>query len=118
MTARQKRAFTELKDLEPEDSPEVILEKLNETITFLNFLSKNLSLQSNFNGQVVTVEIAASTNKRIYHNLGIPPKYRLILRQEGNGLLTDVPLEWNDKYITIRNNGAVTVEATIALLKE
>jgi hypothetical protein len=109
---KQTRSSFEIRELEPESElPKVI-------VKYLNFLTKQLSLQSNFDGQVISVEIPATTNLRISHRLGVVPKYRIILRQEGNGLLTDIPLEWSDKFITIRNNGAVVVKATIILLKE
>lgn len=115
---RQTRSAFEIREImEGSELEDVILE-YNEMVKFLNFITKQLSLQSNFDGQVIDVAIPATTNKRIYHKLGIVPKYRLILRQEGNGLLSDIPLEWNDKFVTIRNNGAVEVKATILLLKE
>jgi hypothetical protein len=118
MSGKQTRSAFEIRKLEPESELPLVIEEYNEMVKYLNFLIKSLSLQSNFDGQVIDVEIDATTNKRIYHKLGIVPKYRLILRQEGNGLLSDIPLEWNDKFVTIRNNGAVQVKATILLLKE
>jgi hypothetical protein len=115
---KQTRSSFEIRELEPESELPKVIEEYNEMVKYLNFLTKQLSLQSNFDGQVISVEIPATTNLRISHRLGVVPKYRIILRQEGNGLLTDIPLEWSDKFITIRNNGAVVVKATIILLKE
>lgn len=118
MSGKQTRSTFEIRELEPESDIPLIIQEYNEMVKYVNFLFKSFSLQSNFDGQVIDVEIDATTNKRVYHKLGIVPKYRLILRQEGNGLLSDIPLEWNDKFVTIRNNGAVQVKATILLLKE
>ena len=115
---RQTRSAFEIRELEVDSEIPTIIEEYNEMVKYLNFLFKSLSVQSNFDGQVIDIEIPATTNKRIPHRLGIVPKYRLILRQEGNGLLSDIPLEWTDKFVTIRNNGAVQVKATILLLKE
>jgi len=114
----QQRSYFEARELRDDAELEDVIREYNEFIKSFNFLTKQLSLQSNFDCQVLNIEVPATTNLRIFHRLGIVPKYRLILRQEGNGLLTDIPLEWNDKFITIRNNGAVVVKATIALLKE
>jgi hypothetical protein len=118
MIGKPTRSAFEIRELEPESDISTIVEEYNQMVKYLNFLFKSLSLQSNFDGQVIDIDIPATTNKRIYHRLGIVPKYRLILRQEGNGLLSDIPLEWTDKFVTIRNNGAVQVKATILLLKE
>lgn len=118
LTDRQIRSFPEIKDI-PDDAelPEVI-EYYNEMVDSFNFFNKNISLQSNFNCQIIDVEFTAGQTKRVFHRLGIVPRYRLVLRQEGNGLITDVPLSWTDKYITLVNNGAVAVNATIMLVKE
>jgi len=106
MSGKPTRSAFEIRELEPESDLPAVVSEYNDLVSYLNFLFKALSLQSNFDGQVIDVAIDATTNKRIYHRLGIVPKYRLILRQEGNGLLSDIPLEWNDKFVTIRNNGA------------
>lgn len=118
LTDRHIRSFQEIKDL-PDDAtlPEVI-QYYNEMVDAYTFLGKNMSLQSNFNCQIIDVEFAASETKRVFHRLAYVPRYRIILRQEGNGLITDVPLEWTDKYITLVNNAATVVKITIALLKE
>ena len=115
---KQTRSSFEMRELEPDSELSDVIFEYNEMVKQISFLFKSLSLQSNFDCQIVDVSIPATEDFRIYHRLGIPPKFRIILRQEGNGLLTDIPLEWNDKFVTIRNNGAVVVNATIALIKE
>lgn len=118
MIGKPIRSSFELRELEPDSEISDVVFEYNEMIKRINTLFKSLSIQSNFDCQIIDVSIPAATEQRIYHRLGIPPKFRLILRQEGNGLLTDIPLQWNDNFVTIRNNGAVTVNATIALIKE
>lgn len=115
---KETRTSFEIRELEVGSDLSTVVEEYNEMVKYINFITKQFSLQSNFDGQVIETTIPATTNKRIPHRLGIVPKYRLILRQEGNGLLSDIPLEWTDKFVTIRNNGAVQVKATILLLKE
>jgi hypothetical protein len=118
ITARQNRSFPEFRDLPDEATLEDVISEWGKMVDQLNFLSRNFSIQSNFNCQVLDLEFSASEQKRVFHRLGSVPRYRLILRQEGNGLITDVPLEWTDNYITLKNNGAVAVKITVALLKE
>lgn len=115
---KQTRSSFEFRELEPDSEIADVIFEYNEMVKRMSSLFKSLSLQSNFDCQIIDVSIPATTDFRIYHRLGIVPKFRLILRQEGNGLLTDIPLQWNDNFVTIRNNGAVTVNATIALIKE
>jgi hypothetical protein len=110
------------------ESKESFQEKLNRLINSVNFLNKSLSLQSNFNcfiAKNVKFEAAGDAQERdvvkIQHFLGVVPLYRLILRQVGNGVLTDVansPSDWGDKVITLRNNGTVPVTATIMVVRE
>lgn len=105
----------------PEDAElEDVINSYNTLIMYLNLLTKTLSLQSNFDGYVVEVSIPATSSVAIPHFLGVTPKYRIILRQTGNGVLTDVVSSsaWNDKVITLYNNGAVTVTATILIARE
>jgi hypothetical protein len=95
-----------------------IITKLNKVIDKLDFFNKNISLSKNFSGYEVEVTFAAGETKDIQHFLGIRPLYRIVLRQEGNGVISDVPSFWNDKTIRLINNGAVQVKATILILKE
>lgn len=116
-----KESGTEnLDDFEVEDfeKPEIATDKLNIMRKKLDFFTKNLTLDKNFNSYIVEVVFAAGETKAIQHFLGTRPKYRIILKQEGNGVLSDIPSEWNNQTITMRNNGAVSVTATIMILKE
>lgn len=103
----------------PEDAElSQVIDATNKLIESYNFLNKFISFQSNFDGYVTNVTLPATTEVRVQHFLGVTPKFRVILRQEGNGVLSDIPSEWNDKYIVMRNNGAVTVSATILIARE
>lgn len=94
------------------------LKKLNWLIYTFNRLSKGISLTKNFSGSTHELQFSAGETKVISHLLGVRPKFRIILRQEGNGVLSDIPSGWDEKVATIINNGAVTVNATIMFLKE
>lgn len=92
---------------------------LNELISGFNFLQKKVSLTSNFDGQIIDgIEFAIGEEKVITHKLGVIPKFRIILRQEGNGVISDIPSGWNNFSIKLKNNGAVAVTATIMLVRE
>lgn len=96
-----------------------LVDKTNDLIDSFNFLSSKLSLKENFDGQIIeNISFAAGEDKVIPHKLGILPKYRIILRQEGNGVLSDTPSGWNKFQIKVKNNGAVEVTATIMLVRE
>lgn len=97
-----------------------VIDKYNSLIEHLDFLSKTLSLESNFDGYITEVKIPASSTLRVQHFLGVIPKYRIILRQTGNGVITDVAdsASWNTEFITLQNNGAVEVTATVMIVRE
>lgn len=96
-----------------------IINQHNELIDSFNFLVTKISLSENFDGQIIeNIVFSAGEDKVINHKLGKTPKFRFILRQEGNGVLSDTPSGWNANQIKIMNNGSVSVTATIMLLRE
>ena len=111
-------AFKDITPVKDDTKIEDLIPELNKLINAFNFLTKSLSLEKNFNGYITTVTIPATSEVAIQHFLGLKPKYRLVLKQEGNGIITDVPSGWNDKIITLYNNGAVEVTATILIARE
>lgn len=112
------RAFRDAQELNQNDSPEVKEGKVNGLISSFNRVLKTLSFTKNFQCSILEVSFTTGETKIISHLLGVRPKYRIILRQEGNGVLSDIPSRWDDKVAVIINNGAVTVNATIIFLKE
>jgi len=119
MIAKQYRAEIEIPELDSEATIDQVIESYNTLVTSYNYFNKSISLQSNFDGYIAeNVVFAIGAEVKIQHFLGIKPKWRIILRQVGNGVLTDIPSEWNDKTITLKNNGAVEVTATIFIARE
>lgn len=114
------KSFKDIPDFDEKDLVDSgsFLMKMNKWVYYFNYLSKYLSFTKNFPGYIVELSFAAGETKIISHLLGTKPKYRIILRQEGNGVLSDIPSSWTDKVAVIVNNGAVTVNATIMFLKE
>lgn len=118
MGLRVNRAALDLKGVEDSATLADVIDSQNDTIRFLNFVLKALSFQSNFNGYVAEAVIPATTTVSVQHFLGVTPKWRVILRQEGNGVISDIPSGWNDNFIQLRNNGAETVTISVLIARE
>ena len=88
----------------------------DKLVSYVENLSKNISFSENI-GNVVEVTIPAGTEIRIPHGLKVVPKYRIILRQYGNGVITDGAETWTEQYITLLNNGAVSVTLRVGILR-
>ena len=100
-------------------SLEDIISRTNDLISNYNTFTKYLSIQSNFDGFIAEdVEIPTLSTISIQHFLGVKPKWRIILRQVGNGVITDIPSEWTDKVVTLYNNGAETVTISVFIARE
>lgn len=114
----------ELKDTEDyinKQNPEYLTEiqdKLNYFMKEFSSFSKTLSFQNNFDGYIASVTFPASSTIQIQHFLGVTPKWRVVLRQEGNGVLSDISSGWNDTFITMKNNGTEVVTASILIARE
>lgn len=122
MTIARQNPFRSHPDI-PSISPEATLGEaitiLNKLIEEQNQLNKSLSIQSNFDGFIAeNVKIPATSSLKIQHFLGVKPKWRIILKQEGNGVITDIPSEWNNEVISLFNNGAVEVTLSIFIARE
>lgn len=119
MTTGVARADIEIEQLPEEGiTAQQVIDAHNKLVTAYNFLSRNISLQSNFNCYIAQVTIPATSQIQVQHFLGVIPKYRIILRQEGNGVITDIPSGWTSDVITLYNNGSVEVKATIQIVRE
>jgi hypothetical protein len=116
------RSDRDLDKIPKDAGTEDIINITNKALGYVEFLNKNISLRSNFNCYVAeNVVLAAGTTVKIQHFLGVVPKWRIILRQTGNGVITDVndsPSDWNDKIISLKNNGAVEVVLSVWIGRE
>jgi hypothetical protein len=95
-----------------------IQDKLNYFMKEFSNFSKALSFQNNFDGYIASVTFPATSSVQIQHFLGVTPKWRVVLRQEGNGVLSDISSGWNGDYITMKNNGLEVVTASILIARE
>jgi hypothetical protein len=96
----------------PIKSDKELLSRINDMI------ADGLSLKNGLAGEIIDLTFAPNEQKILSHGLGAIPKYRLILRQTGNGLITDISNLWTDKTVGFLNNSANTVTITIKLFVE
>ena len=118
-TPKPSRADLDFSTLDADAPLEDVVKGYNEIVKGINFLNKFLSIQSNFDGYTATnITIPATSSVKIQHFLGVIPKWRIILRQTGNGVVTDIPSEWNNKVISLYNNGAAEVNISVFIARE
>ena len=77
-----------------------------------------LSLKKGLSGEIIQLTFAPNESKIVNHGLRNKPKYRLILKQVGNAVITDVDAAWTDKTVGFLNNSANAVTITIKLMLE
>jgi len=116
------RPFRSARDMEllsQDASLSETIEMLNRLTTSYSTLNKFISIQSNFDGYIAeNVVISSGATVKIQHFLGVKPKWRIILRQTGNGVITDIPSEWTDKVISLKNNGGEEVVLSVFIARE
>ena len=120
MTApRVYRSEPDQHEIEVDSDLPTTIAALNRLITAYTFFNKSMSIQSNFDGYIAEdVVIPATSSINIQHYLGVTPKWRILLKQTGNGVITDIPSDWDDKVIALYNNGAVEVTITVFIARE
>ena len=98
---------------------------LNDLVDALVFQTGNAAIESSFGAYVakdITFPVVTDPTTlgvvKIEHFLGVIPKWRIILRQTGNGVITDVTADWNTRTISLKNNGTEEVTASILIARE
>lgn len=98
---------------------EELKSRINALVDSVINLSARISFSENFNAYIAKdITISAGGTVSIEHSLGVIPKWRIILRQEGNGVISDVYSSWNTKTITLKNNGLETVTISVLIARE
>lgn len=86
-----------MKNVDRTENPEIaeIADEFNRELN-------NLSTKS-FGGQtIVNIELPVGQEVEIPHSLKVTPKYRIILRQSANAVITDGDTAWDDKKIYLK----------------
>jgi hypothetical protein len=89
-----------------------ILDRINHWIV------DGISLSRGLKGQIITISLAPNESKVVNHGLRTTPRYRLILKQVGNAVITDVDSAWTDRTVGFLNNSTNAVTITIKLMLE
>lgn len=87
-----------------------LMDRMNE------LLRDGILLEKDIRGDILFVSLAPNETKIIPHGLRVIPKYRMILRQTGNAVITDVDELWTEFTIGLKNESANAVTLTIKLL--
>lgn len=118
-TPKPSRADFDFSTLEDDATLEELIVKYNKLVKGINFLNKFLSIQSNFDGYVAEdIKIPALSSIQIQHYLDVVPKWRIILKQTGNGVVSDILPEWSNKVISLFNNGPDEIIISVFIARE
>jgi len=77
----------------------------------LNTGLSNLTFTDNIKGEIITISdltITAGSEIIVSHRLKGVPIGKLVLKQQGNGFITDGTI-WDDRKISIINNGPADI---------
>jgi hypothetical protein len=90
-----------------------------DLLDYLETCLTRLSLFDNLDGYIAeNVTIAAGETAEIAHGLRTTPQFRIIVRQTGNGLVTDDPGKpFTDTFIYLKNNGVVSVTISVLIMR-
>jgi len=91
-----------------------MVDKLN------SLFNRGVTLLNNMNGQIIEVTLpAAGTEVDVRHNLNVTPKYRIILKQRGDGIILDGDTPWDGTTVYFKASQATEdIITTILLMRE
>lgn len=98
------------------DAIEDFLPEFNNAVDDINYNFDHFTILNNNSQLLEDIEIGAGLGVTTAHRLGVVPKYRIIAKQVGNGLVTDG--NFNSSNVTFINNGASSVTISVILFKE
>lgn len=111
------RSFKEFRDETLDRVIQFLRMDLTSTLRELgNGLSK-LTFEDNFESFEISTTILAGQEVEIPNRLPVVPSRRIIVRQSGNGLITDGTTAWNASFLYLRNNGGASVTCTVVFMR-
>lgn len=90
-------------------------------VDFLNaFFRRGITLENNLDGEIVQAVLpSVGTEVGIRHNLNVVPKYRIILKHRGDGIILDGDTAWDGKTVYFKASQATQdITTTILLMRE
>ena len=96
------------------------IERIKDIVNLTRQLAvdlRNLTFADNFDSTEVEVEIAATSEVRIRHDLQTIPTRYIITSQTGAGQVTKGTTEWDSNFAYLYNNGGSAVTIKVIILK-
>jgi hypothetical protein len=94
-----------------------ILQNLEDVKRVLDTGMQRLKIDENFQNFITTVTIKNGEEFGVPNKLKILPSKRIIVRQTGNGFITDGETEWTLQRLYLKNNGPSDTTVTILFLE-
>lgn len=94
-----------------------LIKNLEELKRLLDAGLQRLKLDENFQNFQVTVTIPNGSEAKIANQLKSLPKKRIIIRQSGNGLVTDGDTPWDLDNVYLKNHGPADTTITVLFLE-
>ena len=111
------RSFKEFREATMDNALQFLRVDLTSTLRDLSQGLRQLNLEDNFESFEVSTTILAGQEVQIPNRLQVVPTRRIIVRQSGNGLITDGAAAWNAQFVTLKNNGASSVTCTVVFMR-
>jgi len=93
------------------------IQNLDELKRILDNGMQRLKLDENFQNFVAVIQITAGQEIGIPNRLKTIPSKRIIVRQTGNGNITDGDTPWTQDRLYIKNHGPETTMVTLLFLE-
>lgn len=90
---------------------------LRQLIRHLSAGLRRLDLVQNFESFEVTLVIPASSELKLRNQLNFIPSRSILVRQTGNGLVTQGTTPWTKDFLYMMNHGAEQVTATYIFMR-
>jgi carbon monoxide dehydrogenase subunit G len=91
--------------------------ELHTTLKDLFAGLERLTFEDNFNSFTVQVKIKSGEEITIDNKLQVAPTKRIIVRQDGLGIITDGRKPWNNEQVSLRNHGPNDTTVTLVFLR-
>ena len=81
-------------------------------------LNNGLSFKNNLDGFFANLSFLSGETVQIANRMNTIPSGFLVIRQKGNGLITEpTDRNWSQQQLWLKNNGSVAVTATVFFLR-
>lgn len=89
----------------------------NRLVDELNTGLRKLKFTENHECFQAEATIAATSDQKISHTLGVIPTGRIIYKQVGGGAIVDGDSDWTENEIYLKNTGATSAQIIVLIFK-